>query len=39
MNKLEEDLNGLQLGFLKTCQPNNFSQFVYLLLFETFNTV
>ena len=25
MGKTEEDLNGLELGFLKTVQPNSFS--------------
>ena len=32
MDKLEKDLNGLQLHFLKTCQPNSFSKFMFVVL-------
>ena len=28
MGKMEEDWNGLKLGFLKTVQPNSFSKFI-----------
>ena len=28
MDKTEEDLNGLKLGFLKTVQPNSFSKLI-----------
>ena len=28
MGKTEEDWNGLKLGFLKTVQPNSFSQLI-----------
>ena len=28
MGKIEEDWNGLKLGFLKTVQPNSFSKFI-----------
>ena len=28
MGKIEEDWNGLKLGFLKTVQPNSFSKLI-----------
>ena len=28
MDKLEEDLRGLQLWIFKTCAPNSFSKFI-----------
>ena len=28
MGKMEEDRNGLKLGFLKTAQPNSFSKLI-----------
>ena len=31
MDKLEEDWNGLQLWFLKTCSPNSFSKFIFVV--------
>ena len=30
MDKLEEDRNGLRLGFLKTWYPDNFSKFIFV---------
>ena len=31
MDELEEDLNGLQLCFFKTCLANSFSKFIYVV--------
>ena len=31
MEKLKEDSNGLQLWFVKTCQTNRYSKFIYVV--------
>ena len=37
MDKLEEDRNGLQLRFLKTCLPNGFSKFIFAVCDVSYN--
>ena len=37
MDKLDEDWNGLQLWFLKTCKPNSFSKFIFVVCIDWYN--